>query len=139
MLRVSKVATDEPVSLDEAKAHLRVDLPDEDALIKTLVTAARELVEQQTGRALAVADYLWDPLGNNVSRLPIEPATVTSDEGVRPIAFTTAPDPVPAAMKAAILLLVSDLYVNRGASKDGRLQRNDLVFRLLFPYKRVLP
>lgn len=42
----------EPISLEQAKAHLRVDTTDQDDLIETLITAAREKVEDDTGRAL---------------------------------------------------------------------------------------
>ncbi|HTJ56998.1 MAG TPA: phage head-tail connector protein [Devosiaceae bacterium] len=42
----------EPVTLDEAKVFLRLDAADEDALVATLITAARVHVESITGRAL---------------------------------------------------------------------------------------
>ena len=41
-----------PVSLAEVKAHCRVDLNDDDALLETLLEAATEMAEQATGRAL---------------------------------------------------------------------------------------
>jgi hypothetical protein len=41
----------EPVSLPEAKAHLRVDFPDDDLLIQGLIQASREMAEVYTRRA----------------------------------------------------------------------------------------
>lgn len=44
--------TAEPITLEEAKEHLRVVLPDEDALIGRLITAARRMLENRTNRRL---------------------------------------------------------------------------------------
>ncbi len=49
--RVSTAPDDEPVSLAEAKLHLRVDMTDDDDLITGLITAAREWSEGYQNRA----------------------------------------------------------------------------------------
>jgi len=47
----------EPVSLAEAKLHLRVDVDDDDALINSIITAARQAAETVTGRQLMTARW----------------------------------------------------------------------------------
>jgi uncharacterized phiE125 gp8 family phage protein len=47
----------EPVTLAEAKAHLRLDHDSEDALLSGLIRAARDEVEKSTG--LALIDQSW--------------------------------------------------------------------------------
>ncbi|QKE40358.1 MAG: phage head-tail connector protein [Ferrovum myxofaciens] len=47
----------EPVSLLEAKAHLRVDISDDDALISALIVAARMHAETVTRRALIAQSW----------------------------------------------------------------------------------
>jgi uncharacterized phiE125 gp8 family phage protein len=47
----------EPVSLEEAKLHLRVDFNDDDALIQGVITAARAAAETITGRQLVTARW----------------------------------------------------------------------------------
>lgn len=44
--------TSEPVTLAEAKTQLRIDHSDEDALIQSLITSAREMAEQITRRSI---------------------------------------------------------------------------------------
>jgi uncharacterized phiE125 gp8 family phage protein len=47
----------EPLTLDEAKKHCRVDHDDEDELIQADIATAREQCEAQTGRQLIEATY----------------------------------------------------------------------------------
>ena len=66
----------EPVSLDDAKAYLKLDTDDEDALVTTLITAARLHVEGTTGRALLNQSWRlvlddWPSVG--LLRLPVGP------------------------------------------------------------------
>lgn len=138
MLRVVTQATVEPVTLDEAKLHLRAD-DDSDTLIGALITAAREIVERQTGYALAAASYEWTPEGDRTDPLPILPGTMTSAVGEYPILFTAMPGVVPVALKAAIMLLIGDLFANREAGTDKPLAENPAVQNLIWPFRRVLP
>jgi uncharacterized phiE125 gp8 family phage protein len=69
-----------PVTLAEAKLHCRVDASDEDALITALITAATEMAEQATGRA--IMPQTWEltldafPDAFELTRIPV--ASVTS-------------------------------------------------------------
>ncbi len=73
----------EPITLDDAKLFLRVTLPDEDALITRLITAARVFCEQRTYRPIAphVCEVFYDRTLNPFGwlTLPVAPVTeVTS-------------------------------------------------------------
>jgi uncharacterized phiE125 gp8 family phage protein len=46
-----------PLTLDEVKAHLRLDGSEEDALLSALIAAATEYVQNITNRQLLEADY----------------------------------------------------------------------------------
>jgi hypothetical protein len=56
-IQVTSAPAVEPVSLAEAKAHLRVDVSDDDALITALIIAARQHAETITRRALVTQSW----------------------------------------------------------------------------------
>lgn len=64
----------EPLTLDDAKNHLRVDSTDDDTLISALISAARDKIEGYTGRALITQtwEYVLD-MPNNKQRVPKPP------------------------------------------------------------------
>lgn len=51
-LTVSSEPASEPVSVDQARAHLRLDETEDETTVRALITAARQHVEAVTGRAL---------------------------------------------------------------------------------------
>lgn len=79
-IKLITAPTAEPITLDEAKLHCRVDHADEDALISSLIATAREAVEHITGRALMpqTLELALDDF-DDVIQLPRPPfASVTS-------------------------------------------------------------
>lgn len=59
MIRELTAPAVEPVTIDEAKLHLRVDGNDDDPLIQSLITVAREYCETFTGRAFITREVLY--------------------------------------------------------------------------------
>lgn len=70
-LSVTTAPTVEPLGLTEAKAHLRVDNDDENALIESLIETAREQVENDTRRAL-----MTQTLRLNLDAFPCDTDTI---------------------------------------------------------------
>lgn len=148
MLITVTPATVEPVTLEEVKEHLRLDHDEDDGLIGTLITGARQYVELYTGRALAAATYRWAAESGSPYTIPLWPAEVTAvtymqngarveadvldfdadrsllcghfGEAVR-VEFSTDPDDVPDIARAAILLRVEAMY---DASPDDKQKLN---------------
>lgn len=56
-LQLITPAAQEPVSILEARQHLRVDFDDDDALISVLISAARQAAETLTGRQFITARW----------------------------------------------------------------------------------
>ena len=101
----------DPVTVDELKAHLRVTTDEEDATLASYITAAREYIERQTGRALGeqVRETSADafPRGNSI---PLGFAPVVSIESVKYI----DPDGVEQT-------LTEDSYLEDTRSEPGHL------------------
>jgi hypothetical protein len=62
MLTIITPAAEEPISLDDAKAYLRVQITDDDDLITGLIKAARMYAENQTRQTFisTTYEYTWD-------------------------------------------------------------------------------
>ena len=56
-LRQTVASTEEPLTLDEAKAHLRVDFTSEDSYISALIAAARGWIEKECALALITQEW----------------------------------------------------------------------------------
>jgi uncharacterized phiE125 gp8 family phage protein len=78
---------EEPVTLADARAHLRLDAVEEDALLQALVTAARTALEAETRRAFVTQQW----------RLTLD------DWPSRPIELPLAPVAEVTAVKVALL------------------------------------
>src|ERR1700743_40270 len=96
-LQLTPPPTIEPITLDEAKAHLKVDTTDDDALIGAIISAARSKAEWNTGRAFITqgGPYAVDGWpADNVFELPFPPLqSVTSVTATALDDTATALDP----------------------------------------------
>lgn len=94
------------LTLDEIKAHLRLDGDEENAQLTLLSEAAEDYAAQYLGRSLPWLDELGAPVA------------------------------VPASVRAALLLITGDLYENREAAFVGVTRvDNPTVERLLHFYR----
>ena len=83
----------EPVTLSEAKAHLRVDTTADDAYIGSLISAAREWCEQYLDRSLVHTQWVmrfdkFPPDGTMDIELPRPPMATTGTATAVALTFT---------------------------------------------------
>lgn len=175
----------EPITLADAKAHLRVTHDIEDAQITACIIAARAYVENWCDRALMLqtrrltldafaqeicltggrvkaisamkytapdgaeqsldasawqADLDAQPARLRPAQGRSWPATASQMAAVRveyQVGYDDAAS-VPAPIRAALLLLIGDLYENRQAQQAEPLVENRAVESLLYPYRRLV-
>jgi uncharacterized phiE125 gp8 family phage protein len=83
----------EPVTLSEAKAHLRVDTTADDAYISSLISAAREWCEQYLDRSLVHTQWVmrfdkFPPDGTMDIELPRPPMATSGTAAAVALTFT---------------------------------------------------
>jgi len=88
----------EPVTLAEAKAHLRVDTSDDDNYIGTLITAAREWCEQYLDRTLVHTQWVmrfdkFPDSGIEPVELPRPPMVLSGTATAVTVTFTQEAGP----------------------------------------------
>ena len=112
----------EPVSLDEAKAYLRVEHNDDDEPIAALAAGARIYVEAQTRRALITQAWrlsfdAWPPDG----RLRVEPAPLKSLDAARVYDLDGTTQAIATASFALDPAFSALLFVPWAVTQPGRI------------------
>jgi len=160
----SAAPASEPLDTDAVKLHLRVEHAADDALIESLVVAAREQAEAYTGRALISQQWtLYDDAPSNPLTIPRWPVlsivSVTDADvpttayteylgddamlipnsawsGAVQVIYTAGYAVVPVAIQQWMLLQIGQWYEQREAVAAGiQVTRMPFVDALLSPYR----
>ena len=82
VIKQTTLPATEPIDRTTAKAHIRVDITDDDTLIDALIIAARDLVERAIERQLITATWVYKmdsfPGSAGTIRLPYPPLIAVS-------------------------------------------------------------
>jgi hypothetical protein len=152
----------EPVTLQEVKDWLKIDVTDEDILLEELITSGRQLCESYTGLGFITRDivavlnnscgniYLpYSPITSDIVLKDVDDNVITSPSirGVlskwinQPIIdyikaeYTAGYAVLPVHFKNALLTTIAYLYEHRGDEEAGKL--SPMALELLTPYKVV--
>lgn len=158
---ISQIPLAEPVTLDDAKLHLRInpgDISEDRAIIAPLIMAAREYCENYTGRSFALQKITVHADEHGTIKLPRGPVvsvdsvtldgktveytadlhsgTVTVDQSGATIAYTAGYTHIPMLVRQAMLLLIGHWYANREAVAQTTSAEVDMAVRaMLNQYK----
>lgn len=113
-LKLVTVPTTEPLSLTEAKLHLRVTAADEDDLITALITVAREWCEHYQNRA-----YLTQTWDLTLDAWPSKPRATWIEIPLPPLQSVTSLTYLDSAGVSATMAAAD--YIVDTASEPGRL------------------
>lgn len=108
----------ELITLDQAKDHCRVLHDFENKYLKSLINAAVKSVSNYLDRPFDGSDPKPFMLDIN-SNLPAHPLKLQPD------------------IEIGVLMIVDDLYNNRGAKKSNGLIENEAVKFMIQPYRRM--
>jgi uncharacterized phiE125 gp8 family phage protein len=89
-LRIVTPPTSEPVTLAEVRMHVRIDSTADDALLASLVIAAREMVEHELQRSLIARTYelTLDEFPDSTIELPMGPIAASGGLSVSSVIYT---------------------------------------------------
>jgi len=121
-LQISSQSTAEPVTVDELKTHLRIltttmgGTTVEDVLIDSYITAARQVAENLTKRALLDTEWQLtiDSLGSSVIELPRAPLSTTPGDVVMTYTDTSG----------STVTINSTVYTVEFRAEPGRIRLN---------------
>lgn len=164
-LKVITETTKEPILLDDVKQFLRIDYDEDDFILQTMVSAAREYAETFTRRSIANKTYeltinsyvdrislanppfvnidtVIDSNGETIDHKVIEEyeraiIAFNSFYETAKVTYQAGYDVVPNTIKQAMLILISHFYENRETVIVGTsvVKMPFSVESLLYPHK----